>query len=243
MDGFLNLSEFYDELVGADYPKICDFIINKVRSYCPNAEIGVDLGCGSGSLTAMLAQNGLDMIGIDNSPAMLARAAEKKADPDVLYLLQPMDEIDLSGPADLFVSTLDSVNYLDSARALDRMISRVSLFANPNALFIFDINTKYKYTQLHEKNLIYETDDAVLIWENDFDDPKMYYDLLYFRKAGALYKREEEQQIQTYFDPDMVIELLKKHGFSVLTIEDDYTSRAVSAQTERIVFTAQKENN
>ena len=40
----------------------------------------LDLGCGTGNMTEMLASSGYDMIGVDNSEEMLEIAMEKKVE-------------------------------------------------------------------------------------------------------------------------------------------------------------------
>ena len=242
MNDFNYLADFYDEFVGADYKKIASFISKWIDSVFPSAEIGVDLGCGSGTLTYMLADKPLDMIGIDSSAAMLAKAALKRQDSRVLFLQQPLTQIDLYGTADVFVSTLDCVNYLADEKAVESFISGVSLFANPGALFIFDLNTQYKYqTILNGQNFVYEDEQAFVVWENEFDGKNMFYDLTFFYRSGDLYRREEEHQQQVYYPLDFILSLLKRYGFEVLQISDDYTDKAVGGQTQRIVIVSKKE--
>ena len=57
----------------------------------------LDLGCGTGTMTEILAEAGYDMIGVDNSGEMLAEAMEKRVESghDILYLLQDMQEFEL----------------------------------------------------------------------------------------------------------------------------------------------------
>ena len=74
----------------------------------------LDLGCGTGSVTELLARAGFDMIGIDNSEEMLEIAMEKReaSGLDILYLLQDMREFELYGTVKGVVSICDSMNYI-----------------------------------------------------------------------------------------------------------------------------------
>ena len=75
----------------------------------------LDLACGTGSLTRVLAERGYEMIGADLSQEMLAQAAEKcrGAGPiEPIFLHQAMEELDLYGTIDACVCCLDSVNYV-----------------------------------------------------------------------------------------------------------------------------------
>lgn len=240
MNTFEYLADVYDEFVGADYEKIAQYILSAVHKYCPEAEIGVDLGCGSGTLTRLLSRQKLDMIGIDASSAMLARAMEK-IEGNLLFLQQQLTDIDLYGTADLFVSTLDCLNYLTDFSQVEQFFQRVSLFSNPGALFVFDFNTLYKYRQLNAKNFVYENDDVFLVWENEFDGKLIHYNLTFFEKSGEVYRRVSEQQQQRYYQPEQIYDCLSKNGFKILKINDDYSDQQPTEQTLRIVVTAQKE--
>ena len=74
----------------------------------------VDLGCGTGTLTELLADRGCDMIGIDASQEMLNIALEKRerSGKEILYLCQDMRELELYGTAGAVISVCDSLNYL-----------------------------------------------------------------------------------------------------------------------------------
>lgn len=240
MNTFEYLAEVYDEFVGADYEKMVQHILSAVHKYCPKAEIGVDLGCGSGTLTRLLSRQKLDMIGIDASSAMLSCAMEKN-EGNLLFLQQQLADIDLYGTADLFVSTLDCINYLTDFSQVEQCFQRVSLFSNPGALFVFDFNTLYKYQQLNAKNYVYENDNVYLVWENEFNGKLIHYNLTFFEKSGELYRRVSEQQQQRYYQPEQICDSLRKNGFKILKINDDYSDRQPTEQTLRIVVTAQKE--
>ena len=58
----------------------------------------LDLGCGTGTLTELLARRGYDMIGVDNAQEMLRIAIEKRerSGLDILYLLQRLRQSELS---------------------------------------------------------------------------------------------------------------------------------------------------
>lgn len=242
MIGFEVLSDYYDMFVGADYDGIANYIDLNIKKHCPAATYGVDLGCGSGTLTFKLSDMGYDMIGIDGSEAMLCRAVDKKgSDSNVLFLQQDLTHFDLYGAADFMISTLDCLNYLTNIEAIDLFFRRVALFLKQDGLFIFDFNTLYKYAGvLDGQNFVYETDDAFFVWENEFDGKNMYYDLTYFVRDDNRYVRLEDHQQQTYYSLQDILDLLKKYNFSVLSVTDDYTDQPLNDKTQRIVITAKK---
>ncbi len=244
MDAFSQLSSFYDQMVGADYQSICDFICNKIEKYNPSANLLVDLGCGSGTLSMLLSEKGYDIIGVDNSDAMLSKAIQKSTfTKDILWLQQDMTDLDLYGTVDVIICTLDGFNYLYDEDMLQETIRRCSLFLNPNGLLIFDVNTKYKYESiLQNQCFVYETSDAYCIWETDKEDDDIYFDLTFFiKQKDGRYIRKEETQQQHYFSPDTIKFLLQQNKLICKEICDDYTKAEKDSENQRIVFIAQKE--
>ena len=79
----------------------------------------LELGCGTGTVTEMLAGAGYDMIGIDNSEEMLAEAMEKRAESghDILYLTCRICRIsNCTVQFRAVVSVCDSMNYVTERR-------------------------------------------------------------------------------------------------------------------------------
>ena len=107
----------------------------------------LDLGCGTGTMTELLAEAGYDMIGVDNSEEMLAEAMEKRVESghDILYLLQDMQEFELYGTVRAVVSVCDSLNYITEEEELQHVFALVNNYLDPHGIFLFDMNTVYKY--------------------------------------------------------------------------------------------------
>ena len=99
--------------VGNNYSIETDDNVIKQNLYQEHNTI-LDLGCGTGTLTQLLAGRGYDMIGIDNAQEMLQIAMEKRdaSGFDILYLLQDMREFELYGTVGAVVCVCDSINYL-----------------------------------------------------------------------------------------------------------------------------------
>ena len=137
-------SAFYDALTDdVDRAKIADRCEELLAKYHPKRELVLDLCCGTGILATELAQRGFEVIGVDASPEMLMQASEKNLalSQPVLYLCQPLEQLDLYGTVDLAVCTLDSLNHLSGSRALQKALHRLQFFVEPGGLFLFDVNT------------------------------------------------------------------------------------------------------
>ena len=129
----------------------------------------LDLGCGTGAMTERLASYGYDMIGIDNSSAMLeiAKNKEESSDYNILYLQQDMREFELYGSVAAVICVCDSINYILELSELRQVFCLVNHYLDPGGLFIFDFNTDYKYREVIGNQTIAENrEDKSFIWEN-----------------------------------------------------------------------------
>ena len=88
---------------------------------------------------------GSKILGVDSSESMLAVASSKSEDQKILYLNQDMCDFELFGTVDVFISMLDSVNYITEPESFDKMLSLVKNYLNPEGIFIFDVNSKFKF--------------------------------------------------------------------------------------------------
>lgn len=145
----------------------------------------LDLGCGTGTLTELLARKGYDMIGVDNAPEMLRIAMEKRerSGLDTLYLLQDMRELELYGTVGAVVSVCDSLNYLLDEEDIIQTFDRVNNYLYPQGIFVFDFNTVYKYQTVIGDSVIAENrEDCSFIWENYYHENEEIneYDLTVF---------------------------------------------------------------
>ncbi|MBQ6707781.1 MAG: class I SAM-dependent methyltransferase, partial [Clostridia bacterium] len=141
-------SRFYDELTeNVEYKKRAEYVNRLIKENCPDAEIVVDLACGTGSLTVELAGMGYEMIGVDCSVQMLSEAQNKAYDSDgnIMFLCQRMQELDLYGTVDAVVCMLDSINYLTEDGDLEKVFAHCHNYLNDDGLLIFDINSEYKF--------------------------------------------------------------------------------------------------
>ena len=126
----------------------------------------LDLGCGTGSMTQLLAKKGYDMIGVDSAPEMLQIAMEKKeaSGQDILYLLQDMREFELYGTVRGVVSICDSMNYMTDTTDLLQVFRLVNNYLDPGGVFVFDLNTVYKYQSLGDCVIAENRGEASFIW-------------------------------------------------------------------------------
>ncbi len=203
-----------------------------------------ELGCGTGKMTRLLSNAGYDMIGIDNSYDMLGIAMEQNSS-DILYLCQDMREFELYGTVAAIVSVCDSMNYLTSDDDFISVLRLANNYLDPEGIFVFDLNTIYKYEMLLAENSFTETrDEGAFIWENYYDnDTRMNtYDLtLFIREEEELFHRYEEQHIQRAYTFEEITNAVQKSGMKLLEILDVDTMAAPVNTTERIYIVCQEQ--
>lgn len=224
----------------------------------------LDLGCGTGTLTELLARKGYDMIGVDNAEEMLRIAMEKRerSGLDILYLLQDMRELELYGTVGTVVSVCDSLNYLLEEDDIVTTFERVNNYLYPRGIFIFDFNTVYKYAVVIGDATIAENrEDCSFIWENYYHEEQEIneYDLTVFvderRKEDAAggavqteyrqedtprFRRFQEVHYQRGYRLEQMKRLLLQAGLEFLEALDADTHGEVTEESQRIYVVARK---
>ena len=199
----------------------------------------LDLGCGTGSLTGLMARSGYDMIGIDNSGEMLQIAMNKRnaSGLDILYLLQDMRGFELYGTVKAVISICDSMNYIMEYQELVEVFRLVNNYLDPKGVFIFDLNTEYKYRELLADNTFAEDrEESSFIWNNFYDeeDKVNEYDLTLFVKEGELYRKFEETHYQRAYGLDQIQQAIRDGGMEFVAAYDACTRNPVQQDSERI---------
>lgn len=247
MEAYTSFARVYDTFMdNIPYEEWSGYIIGLLKDYQIENGILLDLGCGTGSLTKLMARHGFDMIGIDNSEEMLEIAMEKKLESglDILYLLQDMREIELYGTVRAVISICDSMNYIMDEEDLLKVFMLVNNYLDPKGIFIFDLNTKYKYEQILGERVIAENrEDCSFIWENYYygDEEVNEYDLtLFIKEEDNLYRRFQENHYQKVYEPDAVKKLLEKAGMELLAVYDAFTKEPPKNDSERIYVIARE---
>lgn len=245
------LSAFYDTLnPDIDYKSWAEFIhsIIKKDGLKPTSLV-LDLACGTGSMSVELSKLGYDVIGVDLSAEMLMEAQEKayNEEQSILFLNQNMCELDLYGTVDAVVCCLDSLNYLTDPKDLKKTLSLVNNFMNHGGLFIFDLNTPYKFKNVYGNNAyILENEDVLCAWQNTFDEETAVctFDLSFFaKKKNGDYERFDETQKERMYTDIEIMQLLKETSFEVMGVYSDYGFSPCKENDERRYYVCKALNN
>ena len=237
---------FYDALMGdANYPARAKYILKLFEKFDRKPTLLLDVACGTGGFSLELAKKGIEVIGTDMSEDMLAVAREKTAEEglDILYLCQSAEELDLYGTVDGAICCMDSINHITDPKILLTAFKKISLFLEPDRLFIFDVNTIYKQEKvLGDNTFVLDQDDIYCVWQNEFD-PKnnmTNISLDFFAKEDDIYTRSSENFSEKAYTNEELAELLEKSGFKIEAVFGDMTQNSPSDTEERIFYICRK---
>lgn len=243
MEAYTGFASVYDLFMdNIPYKDWCAYVIGLLKEHGISDGLLLDLGCGTGKLTRLLAAEGYDMIGVDLSEEMLEIALEHEMeDPkQILYLQQDMREFELYGTVRAIVSICDSMNYLEDYEDLVQVLRLANNYLDPKGIFIFDMNTVYKYQeQLGEQTIAENREESSFIWENYFDEGEMVneYDLtLFIRDEDGRYSKYEETHYQKAFEISAVLKAVKEAGMELVAVYDAFTREPVKENSDRVYF-------
>ena len=243
MSGYGRFAEFYDRLMGrVDYEARCDYLLGVFARHGVTPASLIDLGCGGGRMTRLLANKGVDMIGVDASAEMLSVAmSETPMSSGILWVCQDLRELDLYGTSNGAVSTYDCINHLTGDGDLRRFFERLYFFLDPDGLLVFDANTPYKHQQVLGNNtFVYDTLEVYCVWQNQTQGFTTRMTLDLFAPQGEGYIRTAEQITERAYTTSE-IEIAAKGKFTLLAVYDDMTFEQPKEQSQRLIYVMKKQ--
>ena len=247
MNCYTSLAGGYDSLTeDVQYEKRAAFLQKLLAKSTIPVHTVLDLACGTGTMTCLLAEAGYEMIGVDISEDMLSEAAGKTVSPGKIppiYLQQSMEELDLYGTVEAAVCCLDSINYLTDARALKRTLQRLHLFVAPGGVFLFDVNTPCKLRSLDGQVFLDEREDLYCVWRAEFDRRSRIctYGMDIFERQGALWRRSLEEHYEKAWEVEELKRFLTEAGLGRIRTWGDCRLRAPRQDEQRIYFSCIRE--
>lgn len=248
MSTYRSLAGAYDRLTAdVGYRRRAAYLNRLLQKERQSVETVLDLGCGTGTMTCLLAAMGYRMTGVDLSEEMLTEAARKAETlPEAqrpLLLHQSMSRLRLLEPVDAAVSTLDALNYLTGEKALQEAFTRVFRWLRPGGPFLFDVNTPYKLRRMDGELYIDETDEAYCVWRTDFSEKSRVctygVDLFCLRPDGTWDRSWEEHRERAWEEAELR-SMLEKAGFEEIRVTGDLRRAAPRADEDRVIFRCRK---
>ena len=245
MDAYHNLAVSYDRLTSdVDYEATVDFYYEILKQEGLNPRTAVDLACGTGSVTTILADKGLQVIGVDMSEEMLTVASQKAGEAGVApwFICQSLQQLRLPRAVDLAVCALDSLDYITNPDDCKEAIRRVYKYLNPGGIFIFDVNTPEKLRAMDGQVFLDEDDDVYCVWRGEFNEETNIcsYGMDLFQRKGNLWERSFEEHCEYAYSADQLIGYLKAAGFTHIRVYGDRRMELPAEGEQRIYIKARK---
>ena len=247
MSSYDALAASYDQLmVDGSYRKRADFLEKLFKKSAIPVHTVLDLACGTGTISCLLAERGYQVVAIDSSEEMLTQAMQKAAalggEPP-LFLHQAMPRLRLIEPVDTVVSTLDSLNYLTRESDIRETFRRVYRWLKPGGQFIFDVNTPYKLRRMDGQMYMDETEGSFCVWRTFFSERTKactyQVDLFRLNEDGS-WDRDFEEHRERAWSEEQLRAYLAEAGFSKVTLTGDLTQRPPKEDEDRWIIRAEK---
>ena len=245
MDAYHALAVSYDRLPNdVDYDATVDFYFEILEREGIKPRTAVDLACGTGSVSVILARKGMEVTGVDLSEEMLTVAMEKVMDMEKppRFVCQPLQELRLPRGVDLAVCALDSLDYITNPDDCKEAIRRVYKALNPGGIFIFDVNTPEKLRAMDGQVFLDEDDDVYCVWRGEFDrDTNICsYGMDLFQRRENVWERSFEEHREYAYSQEQLTEYLKAAGFTHIRVYADRLFEEPREGEQRIYFKARK---
>lgn len=238
-------AKIYDELINEDinYEDMTKHILDICIKENVQFNDYLDLACGTGNVAVIIAKEFKNNYAVDLSEDMLRTAFEKFKENKIKakVICQDMSELELNNNFDLITSVLDSTNYITDSEDLKNYFLGVSKHLKEDGLFIFDINSYYKLSEILGNNIYtYSEEEVFYTWENVFEKDLLSMYLTFFVKKGDLYERFEEEHLERAYTHEYIKEIISSSGLKLIGAFDGYSNNEVLDHTERIMYVCKK---
>lgn len=245
MDAYRALAASYDRLTNdVDYNATVDFYCQILNKEGIKPRTAVDLACGTGSVALLLAQRGLQVIGVDLSEDMLCAASQKAQETEnpPLFICQSLEKLQLPRGVDLAVCALDSLDYITDPADCREAICRVYKTLNPGGCFIFDVNTPEKLRAMDGQVFLDEDQDVYCVWRGEFDENTNIcsYGMDLFQREGNVWVRSFEEHREYAYSKEQLVDYLRQAGFTHIEVYGDRRMDAPTPEDQRIYLKARK---
>lgn len=221
MNPYSAIAEIYDDFRG-ESPNMWAAYLDELFSVYAEKKPRelLDLACGTGTVSKALARLGYRVIASDLSEDMLAVASSRAS--DVFFIRQDMRRTALFSKVDSAVCCLDAINYLPDKASLFETFDSLSRNLKEGGIFIFDVNTRYRFEHKYGNNsFILESKKGLVAWSSEYH-PRLGrcdFSLSYFRlgKDGRYDRFDEEQSEYVHSDKD-IREAAESAGFEILAV-------------------------
>jgi SAM-dependent methyltransferase len=237
---YAHLASVYDEIVvDPCYGVWAEYLHGLWVSDATTVRSVLDVGCGTGLMAQALMALGYDVVGVDASSAMLARARELLG-PDAGLHQRTLPDLDMAGVFDAAVSTFDALNYLTPAD-LRATLTAVAERLRPGGWLIFDLHTDAMLDFTTANPIVSGAAGGKSYTISSLVDPaNRTCDTRIEVTSAADLGAFAEQHRQYFHRASDVLDALLDAGYSLMSVNDEYSPEPADASTLRATWTARR---
>lgn len=241
-------AEVYDAVGGDDFSlSMLPGLYAILKQYNWQPKLALDLACGTGSVALALAQDGMQMTGIDKSVQMLAKAKQKaQAFPNlpVTFIKGDMRRFTIPQQVELVTCFFDAMNYMVKDEDLLATFRCVAAALQPGGFFVFDLNSIYVLSQVWGNDVFAENyGEVAYIWESNYNTAtrcgEMTATFFAKKEESELYERFVEYHVERGYPITDVRKYLEQAGLSVLEVRRK-DGRPARENDTRHIYVARK---
>jgi SAM-dependent methyltransferase len=160
MNEYRHFARVYDVLGDTFLPVILRQVDRGLENHPPPGRRLLDMGCGTGGFAVEMAARGLDVVGVDHSEEMLARARERaeRRGVEVEWVRDDMRRFERPGAFDVATCLYDTLNHLTTNIDLMAAVRRVRASLAGGGVFLFDTNNRLAYWNIWDDPDPFEVD-------------------------------------------------------------------------------------
>lgn len=243
MKAYSVFAHIYDKMMdNIPYEEWKDYLLMLMYRYgvSPSASVA-EIGCGTGTMTGLLAEEGFDVMGLDLSSDMLEEARAKY--PDISFVEADMRDFKLPEKKDILISVCDSINYVLTTEDLAKTLSSVRENLSEGGIFIFDLKTRFFFENALDGRTYKDRGRGFkCTWENHFDYSTNIHSYLLdiLVKEGGKWVPTQEVHKQRAYTASEIIEAAKLAGFERGAAYDAFTFEKPRKRSDRIYIVLRK---
>lgn len=205
----------------------------------------LDLACGTGVLSQLLAEMGFSVTASDLSEDMLIMANQRfqEAGQQIPVLQLSMDNLEGLNGFDAVTIAIDSLNYLETEQQVRQTFHEVYAALNSGGHLFFDVHSLHKVDEIYmDSPFVLDGDDISYIWHTEPGEAEhsVIHDITFFVRRGEYFERFEESHRQRTFPVSEYRKWLMEAGFEIVSVTADWNESAPEEESERIFFSARK---
>ncbi|OIP24335.1 hypothetical protein AUK22_08915 [bacterium CG2_30_54_10] len=200
----------------------------------------LDVACGHGRLTNLLAKRGYNLTGIDRSSGFLEIAGRdaKKLGLEVKYLPGDMRKLEFDSVFDRALVTFTAFGYFNDAENLN-VLTQIRRALIPGGLFLFDVVNRDTFLRRYVPFIVTERDEDLMIDRPHFDYRTGR--LTTHRTTIRAGKRRDMRFSMRLYNLSELDNMLKQAGMLLVETYGSYAGLALEQDPNRLVIVARRE--